>query len=234
MSESTASTTPIDTNKELNMENVPVPVPAPIENPNGVTFKSEDIDADRLLADILKLDNDGHSNCQILFTMERLHNIKEGMALDEVPEEDREWLDDLQVENAVIDLYSMDGEISCLNLIFDNDKDVYIREINDFVSQYRIAQEQLQQEDGSKNDMIMLSVLLMPYETDYQAFLQLAFPFWSGRVVGVTGEANVMTLMFHNDNIDAIQIDMTEDELNTVTADVLRSMESGTGGNMFA
>lgn len=42
-----------------------------------------------------------------------------------------------------------------------------------------------------------------------------------------------MTLMFHNNNIDATQIDMTEDELNTVKADVMRDLESGEGGSMF-
>lgn len=220
-------------NEELNMEQVSVPVPEPIENPNDVEFKSEEIDADRLLEDILKLDKGGHANCQILFSMERLHNVKEGMSLDDVPDEDREWLDDLQVENAAIDVYSMDGEISCLNLVFDNDKDVYIREINDMMNRYRLAQEQLQTEETAKSDMIMLSVLLMPYETDYQAFLQFAFPFWWGRVVGATGQGNIMTLMFHNNNIDATQIDMTEDELNTVKADVMRDLESGEGGSMF-
>lgn len=220
------------TEEELNMDNIPAPVSEP--DKEEIQFRSEDVDPDRILSDILKLDNDGHANCQILFSMERLHDIEEGMTLDNVPDENREWLDDLQVENAVLDIYSMDGEITCLNLIFDNDKDVFIREINDFMNKYRISQSQLMDAEVHNNDMIMLSVLLMPYETDYQAFLQFAFPFWYGRVIGVTGSGNVMTLMFHNDNIDAIQIDMTEDELNTVKADVMRDMESGTGGNMFA
>ena len=61
----------------------------------------------------------------------------------------------------------------------------------------------------------------------------MSFPFWWGRVVGATGQGNIMTLMFHNNNIDATQIDMTEDELNTVKADVMRDLESGEGGSMF-
>lgn len=225
-----SESTPIVTEDVLNMDSIPVPVS---EKTDEVTFKSENIDADHLLTDILKQNEDGHANSQILFSMERLHDIENGMSLDDVPDENREWLCDLQVENAAIDVYSMDGEISCLNLIFDNDKDVYIREINDIMNRYRLAQEQLSEEETGKNDMIMLSVLLMPYSTDYQAFLQFAFPFWWGRVIGAAGQGNVMTLMFHNNNIEAVQIDMTEDELSTMQADVMRDMESGTGGNMF-
>ena len=222
--------TKVDVEKEIEIAAVPEPG---VDNADNITFKSEDIDADRLLSDILKLDKDNHSNCQIMFLLERLHDIQDGMTLDDVPEEKKEWIEDMQIENAALDIFSLDGETSCLNFVFDTEKDIYIREINDIMNRYRIAQQQLQEDELGKNDLIMLSVLLMPYETEYQAFLQFAFPFWWGRVVGDTGKGNIMTLMFHNDNIDAIQIDMTEDELSTIKADVLRDINNGMGGDLF-
>ena len=227
-----SESTPIVTEESMNMENIPAPV-EPV-NDNDVEFGNEEIDSDRLLEDILKLNKNGYADSQICLVMEKLHNVKPGMALNDLGEEDREFIDDLMVENCAIDIYSMDGEISCLELIFDTSKDVYIKEINDFLTRYRIAQEQLlADENRPEGDMLMLSVLIMPNVAEYQALMQFAFPFWYGRVANDLGEVNTVTIMFHSENIEMIQMNISEDELVDMKADALREMESGTGGQIF-
>lgn len=223
-----------ETMNTLDMENIPAPVAAVPENDNDIHYGNEDVDPNQLLKDILKINEDGHTDSQVLVTMERLHNVEEGMTLEELGDENREWIEDLEIEDCSLDIFSMDGEITCLNMAFDTPQSVYLRELNSFINRYRLAQEAfVQDENRNPNDMLMLSVMIMPNIPNYQAFLQLCFPIWWGRVVNDEGEANTMTIMFHSNNIDAYQIDISEEELTEIKADILREAESGTGGAIF-
>ena len=104
---------------EENMEeNVIVP------EPGTTSTEQEDITADTIMEKILEKDEDGFSPSVISVTLERFNNFTGDM---NVPDEDREYIDAVNVERAAIDVSTFDGELFNLFFDFESPKSVILR-----------------------------------------------------------------------------------------------------------
>ena len=198
------------------------------------TAEAPEITADTILEGILRLNKEGHSECVIMATLERLHNIHEGESIEELSEDDREQIDSMAVEGAVVDIYSLDGHLFNLVLSFDSVKDAYLLELNQILNRYRSMQESIASADNVPDtDAAMFTMSLMPESLNGFGAMTLTFPAAYFRILDDNGVNASMLIQFYADNIQFQLIDMDEELKSELTADVMREMEEGTGGQIF-
>lgn len=214
--------------KELEEINIPTPEFAyEEEEKEDLEFNSEDI-----LQLILSLDEDGHSPSFITASLERLVDVKEGMTLADVPPENREYVDQMQIEYCAVDVDTLDGELMQVILSFDTPNDAYLKELNEFMNRYKIMQHEFAASED-ESTIPLMSLTFAPKDLKGFGLLQFTFPVMYVRCLNDAGTNAAMVMLFHMANMEFVKIDISDEDLAELKADVYREVESGTGGALF-
>ena len=209
---------------EENMEeNVIVP------EPGTTSTEQEDITADTIMEKILEKDEDGFSPSVISVTLERFNNFTGDM---NVPDEDREYIDAVNVERAAIDVSTFDGELFNLFFDFESPKSVILRELNELLVRYRTMTEEFAT-NGITDKLAVITVMIAPRELNGMGILKLTMPTLYTRVLSDSGENAAFLMQFRKEFIEFMQLDISEEEKLQMQAEAMRTLEAGTGGNLF-
>lgn len=209
---------------EENMEeNVIVP------EPGTTNTEQEDITADTIMEKILERDEDGFSPSVISVTLERFNNFTGDM---NVPDEDREYIDAVNVERAAIDVSTFDGELFNLFFDFESPKSVILRELNELLVRYRTMTEEFAT-NGITDKLAVITVMIAPRELNGMGMLKLTMPTLYTRVLSDSGENAAFLMQFRKEFIEFMQLDISEEEKLQMQAEAMRTLEAGTGGNLF-
>lgn len=209
---------------EENMEeNVIVP------EPGTTSTDQEDITADTIMEKILEKDEDGFSPSVISVTLERFNNFTGDM---NVPDEDREYIDAVNVERAAIDVSTFDGELFNLFFDFESPKSVILRELNELLVRYRTMTEEFAT-NGITDKLAVITVMIAPRELNGMGMLKLTMPTLYTRVLSDSGENAAFLMQFRKEFIEFMQLDISEEEKLQMQAEAMRTLEAGTGGNLF-
>lgn len=209
---------------EENMEeNVIVP------EPGTTSTEQEDITADTIMEKILERDEDGFSPSVISVTLERFNNFTGDM---NVPDEDREYIDAVNVERAAIDVSTFDGELFNLFFDFESPKSVILRELNELLVRYRTMTEEFAT-NGITDKLAVITVMIAPRELNGMGMLKLTMPTLYTRVLSDSGENAAFLMQFRKEFIEFMQLDISEEEKLQMQAEAMRILEAGTGGNLF-
>ena len=209
---------------EENMEeNVIVP------EPGTTSTEQEDITADTIMEKILERDEDGFSPSVISVTLERFNNFTGDM---NVPDEDREYIDAVNVERAAIDVSTFDGELFNLFFDFESPKSVILRELNELLVRYRTMTEEFAT-NGITDKLAVITVMIAPRELTGMGMLKLTMPTLYTRVLSDSGENAAFLMQFRKEFIEFMQLDISEEEKLQMQAEAMRILEAGTGGNLF-
>ena len=209
---------------EENMEeNVIVP------EPGTTSTEQEDITADTIMEKILERDEDGFSPSVISVTLERFNNFTGDM---NVPDEDREYIDAVNVERAAIDVSTFDGELFNLFFDFESPKSVILRELNELLVRYRTMTEEFAT-NGITDKLALITVMIAPRELNGMGMLKLTMPTLYTRVLSDSGENAAFLMQFRKEFIEFMQLDISEEEKLQMQAEAMRILEAGTGGNLF-
>ena len=209
---------------EENMEeNVIVP------EPGTTSTEQEDITADTIMEKILEKDEDGFSPSVISVTLERFNNFTGDM---NVPDEDREYIDAVNVERAASDVSTFDGELFNLFFDFESPKSVILRELNELLVRYRTMTEEFAT-NGITDKLAVITVMIAPRELNGMGMLKLTMPTLYTRVLSDSGENAAFLMQFRKEFIEFMQLDISEEEKLQMQAEAMRILEAGTGGNLF-
>lgn len=209
---------------EENMEeNVIVP------EPGTTSTEQEDVTADTIMEKILERDEDGFSPSVISVTLERFNNFTGDM---NVPDEDREYIDAVNVERAAIDVSTFDGELFNLFFDFESPKSVILRELNELLVRYRTMTEEFAT-NGITDKLAVITVMIAPRELNGMGMLKLTMPTLYTRVLSDSGENAAFLMQFRKEFIEFMQLDISEEEKLQMQAEAMRTLEAGTGGNLF-
>lgn len=204
-------------------ENVIVP------EPGTTSTEQEDITADTIMEKILEKDEDGFSPSVISVTLERFNNFTGDM---NVPDEDREYIDAVNVERAAVDVSTFDGELFNLFFDFESPKSVILRELNELLVRYRTMTEEFAT-NGITDKLAVITVMIAPRELNGMGMLKLTMPTLYTRVLSDSGENAAFLMQFRKEFIEFMQLDISEEEKLQMQAEAMRTLEAGTGGNLF-
>lgn len=226
--------TKITGNTDFTDEVVPAPKPTAKEDdtPKTVSVNGEDVDAELIVSLINSTDEDGYSPCFVNASLERFTNIQEGKALSDYTEDERTYIDGVDLSNCAINVHTFDGDLVNLILTFDSPKDSYLRELNDLCNRYRIASDELTAKE-TDDVAVSLTVTIVPKDLNGRAMMTLTLPTLFCRTLSDDGENASMLLQFHMNCVDFLAINVTDEEVTEITSDIMRQEEMGTNGQLF-
>ena len=195
-------------------------------NSHTAAIVGSDFDADDILSALYELNEENHFPGTIVCTLEKLHNITPDKQLEDVPEEDHEFIDSLEVEQCKVDFFSLDGETANLVFEFDGSRSVFLRELNDFFNRYRIVQEELASNEDAKKDVVpILTVTIMPEKFMGLGALIAVFPTTYLRTLNDNGINASFHTMFKMDSIRFQRLEVSEEENIDIEAEALKEQE---------
>lgn len=220
-----------ETNNNFDSGTMNVPVPEYVaeeeEDVKDLEFNSEDI-----LQAILSVNEEGHSPSFITASLERIKNVKEGMTLADVADEDREYVDQMQIEYCAVDIDTLDGELMQVILSFDSPNDAYLEELNEFMHRYKIMQREIAAAED-ESQIPLMSLTFAPEELQGFGILQFSFPVMYTRCLNDAGTNAAMVMLFHIGNMEFAKINISDEDLTELKANIYREVEAGTGGALF-
>lgn len=187
---------------------------------------------DIILETLNKVDKDNHTDAVIIADLSRIKNVTDDMTFDNIPEENREYIDQIVVEQSKFDMYTLDNNIFNITLKFDSAKDAYMKELNELLNRYRVMQEDLI-EKGKNNEAIMLMFSFIPNELKGRGVLNVAFPISYFRILDDNNVNATFLMQFYVDNLQFGEIKIDDDVKSEIIADTMREMEEGTNGSLF-
>ena len=208
-----------------------VPLPKQVVD---VTEEGADIEItpDTIIDSLYTLNETEHTDAVIVAELSKLHNVTENTILDEVSEDDREYVDQITVENTLLDIYTLDGELYNVVFNFDSVKDVYMKELNELLNRYRMMQEQIAT-NGENGTVAMFSVTFMPNRLDGHGILTASFPVAFFRVLNDNDVNASLLIQFHESSLQFSKIEIDDELKAEITADVMREINEGTDGDFF-
>jgi len=213
----------------ISLESVPVP-----EKVEAVAEETiEEFDQDTILGLINSVDKDGYCPCYMIVSLELYKDITSDMTLMDVPEENKNIVDDMQIEDCSVDLYTMDGELVNAVFTFNSDRNAYLQELKRLLDRYRLMQDDIASNPDANDRMAVFTLAFMPKALNGKGLMQISFPVSYFRTLDDAGLNVCMHMMFHMNNVQFMKIDIDEETEAEITADILREMEGGTGGALF-
>lgn len=214
-------------------DNIPVPKPvAPVNTDSNeedlLNFSSDDI-----LDLVCSKDSDGYSPSLITVTLQKAHNINENTKLDDITEDDLEYVDELILKNCSVDLFSLTDNIITVKFEFDSVNDAYLMELNQVLNRYRLLQEDNFSKDTDQQILPLLRISFMPEKLKGYGMMSMIFPISYFRVLNDNNINASMLLLFDAENVEFSKIELSEEDKIQIQADVLRETENSTNGMLF-
>jgi len=223
--------------KEENVVNFVPPAPES-DVPDGdnelTNFFDTDVEvnSDNILSLITSTDEEGHSPSYISITLERVNNIVPGKPLNEYEDDDRELVDNMDIADCAVDIYTLDGETYNLTLTFDTIHSSYLADLMSALDRYRSMVEDFAG-SGVTDTAAAFSILFMPVDMKGKGSCLMSLPVMYTRCLADNGMNVAVYMQFKSADVQFYSIDMTEEEEVELTAETLRMAEQGTGGDIF-
>lgn len=208
----------------IDNKKIPVPVPeVKKEEKEEITVKS-------IQEEILGVNDAGYSRSAIVAVLEKVHNSSKGF--ENLTEDDHEFVREVDVEYAKVDVYQFDEKIINLVLTFDSPDDVYLKELLDLFTQYRNctlkANELLEnQKDDDLHDVPLpvASITFLPLRYKGCAHATYANPIGYFRTLDENGINCQLHMLFNLEDVRYEVVDIDDDDLIDIQAGVMREME---------
>ena len=195
---------------------------------NHLEFTSEDI-----LDLVTSVDEDGHSPSYINASLDRIVDIGENTTLEDLTEENYEHVDSIQIEYVNVSFDSLDGEIATCILSFDTVNDAYLIELNEFLNRYKIMCKDYSMQENAGAAIPSFSMTFAPKALNGFGIMRISFPILYTRCLNDEGTNASMLIAFRLSNLEFSRLDISEEDLAELKADVYREVQSGTGGMLF-
>lgn len=208
-------------------------VPEPKKEAEDVKVEDMEFEADDLINAMQMVDENGHSPSFIVASVDRLKNVSPDKLLDDYAGDDIDNVDQMSVENCAVNISTFDGDLVMLNLTFDTPKDAYMIELNNLLKRYQVLNETMAADDNT-DEVPMFSLYVAPHMYKGMGVVRFSFPVFYTRCLNDNGMNTSVLLVFHLDQIGFEKINATEEEMAQLTADVMREMEAGDGGRIYA
>ena len=203
-----------------------------IENEEVFGSNDREFDAGDIIAGMKELDEDGHSTGIMMASLSILHGVTPDMTIDNVPEENREQVDGMQIENVKFDLYSLDGNLYNLVLTADTPQDAYLNELYQLLNRYRMLQENIAI-NGPDTDVPFFNFTAMPKTLNGRGAMSAVFPVAYFRVLNDNCVNTSLMMQFYESSISFAALNLSEDEKSEMIADVMREVEQNSSVSMF-
>ena len=200
-----------------------------VDEPETKTLDPSNLTVDDIIEQIESLDENGHTPCTIVVSLERISNVRDGQSIENIRDEDRTSIDEVVVKECSAETYALNPELVNLVFAFDSPADGYLSEVNDILKRYKAMQENMQ----DSGDVPMLTVVLMPDKFEGKACAMYTFPSAFFRTLSDSGENTLMHMLFPAENIQFSILDISENDESQIKADAMRLVEEGTGGQLF-
>ena len=216
---------------ENNIVNIPEPTVAE-EPANALNTNNVEINAETILAEISTVNEDGHSPCMITASLERINKIVPDKLYMDYTDDEKEFIDRVDINDCAIDIYTLDGLTFNAVLTFDTRESQYLKDLNDICNRYRhVTEEYAAKEVQDKG--IVLSLLIAPLKFMGKGICVMNMPAMYCRCLDDNGENTSMFMQFHAGDVDFFAVEMTEEEEIQLTADAMRQVSEGTNGQIF-
>ena len=212
---------------DTNFANIPAPTEAP-EVTNSLSTDGLTIDADSIFAAMTQINESGHSPNMITVSLERINKIVPGQAYIDYSDEEKEFIDSVDIGDCAVDLSSLDGNLFNLMLTFDTRESVYLKDLNDILNRYRHVLEEYATQ-GVTDKGVVLSVIIAPDVFKGRGMCVLNMPTMFVRCLADNGENASMLMQFYVQDVDFYSIEMTEEDEINLTADAMRLVSAGDG-----
>ncbi len=211
-------------------EDVPVPAPTVKEEAPVEDTTMPEITPDSILAEIISQDENGYSPCTIAAVLNELVNITGNESLDEIDEEHTNEVESDIIEYCKVDVYSLDGNLMNVVFTFDSPTDAYLKDMYDLLNRYKrmlshYAEKNADIPEGEPVTVPMFSIQILPNVFRGKAAAMYSFPIAFFKTLDNNGREVNLHLLFDAENTVYSQVDISEDELSDITADVLREMQ---------
>lgn len=213
---------------ELNMltEEVPVPVTKEPEK----TKQIPEITSDSIHEQIISQNEDGYSPCTIVAVLEEIVNVQGNESLEEIDDEHRHEVESAFVEYCKVDVFSLDGNLINVVLTFDSPTDAYLKDLFNMLNRYKRMTAHFGEQiaDAGENDLVtvpMFSLQFMPEIFEAHAVAMYSFPIAFFKTLDEDGRQCNLHLLFDAGNVYYSEINLSEEELSDITANVLREMQ---------
>lgn len=184
-------------------------------------FQTPDITSDSIMELMSSRDENGHSPSEVFFTLERIKNVIPGKTYYEYADEDKEFIDSISVRDCAVEMYSLNGALINLNLIFDTPQSAYLADCIDILNRFRVAGEDLVVK-GINDQGLVLTVTIAPDDMMGKGACVCTLPTMYTRCLADNGENTALFLQFFSQDVRFVCVEMTEEEEKEVTADALR------------
>lgn len=210
---------------DTNFSNIPAPAPEPAEvdmnkAPENV-FQTSEITSESIMELMSSRDENGHSPSDVFFTLERVNNVTPGKTYYEYSDDDKEFIDSISVRDCAVEMYSLNGALINLNLIFDTPQSAYLADCMDMLNRFRVAGEDLVVK-GIENQALVLTVTIAPDEMMGKGACVCTLPTMYTRCLADNGENTALFLQFFSQDVRFVCVEMAEEEEKEITADALR------------
>ena len=203
-----------------------------ISNEEIFGTEERDFDADDIINGMKEVDEDGHSTGIMIASLSVCHNVTEDMSLDDVKEEDREHVEDMQIASVKFDMYSLDGHLINLILTADTPKDAYLNDLYQLLNRYRRLQENIAAK-GNNTDVPLFTFTAMPGTLNGRGVMSAVFPVAYFRVLNDNCENTSLMMQFYEDSISFVALNISEEEKTDMIAGVMREVEASENTSMF-
>lgn len=208
-----------------------VPAPTVIEESEEKQY--EDFSQDDILELINSKDENGLCPCYILASLDSLSGVEPGMSLEDIPDENKTNVDDMQIEDCFADMYTLDGDFINIVLTFNSEKNAYLQELKRLLDRYRLMQDSIAENIDASDKMVTFSLAFMPKALNGNGLMQAMFPIAYFRTLDDTGLNVCMHIMFHLNDIQFMKVSLDDETKAEIQADILREIENGTNGMLF-
>lgn len=215
------------------LTNVPAPKDAPSFEDVGNEFLNESAEVSEtewtgedILSMITGVNEDGIAPAKIFVSLERLTGVTENMSLDDIPEENREVVEECEISDCTIDFFALNTEIANVVFNFEQANAVYLRDFVEILNRYRFMQEQTTE----VGVIPMISIVIMPDDLKGKGAAFFSFPLAYFRTLNDNGVNASLHTMFYTENITFAKFDISKEEEAELMADALIEAEEEAGG----
>lgn len=199
-------------------------IPAPQKKEEG-KIEMPKLTAEEIFKQILLKNEDGYTASYIVSSVEKIHGlIQKGM--ENITTDDEELVAQVEPEFCVVELYSLTDDVWVVSLIFDSQNDAYLLDLVASLDKYRemLMNERMkgmEKEDYVPKAVPVYKISFFPYSLGGLAVGTFSDPIDYYRTLEDDNKCG-LHILFSNDTMDFEQIEVTEDEIADIQADVIR------------
>lgn len=199
-------------------------IPAPQKKEDG-TIEMPKLTAEDIFKEILVVNEEGYTASVIVASVERIHNILEKGAENITPE-DEELIVQVQPEFCKVEIYALTDDAWVVSLIFDSKTDAYLADLVAALDKYRemVMNERMkmmEQEGYQPKAIPIFKISFFPYSLGGLGVGTFTDPIDYQRTLEEDDKYGIH-ILFSNETMEFEQIEVTEDDISDIQADVIR------------